>query len=101
MSIDAAGYRYHTGRGGVVLVNDPPDVIEQVAAAYDIRWLVIESDDAVPAAAAVLRGTRPAWVGQPVLELGTSGDVPALGVYPVCVQPDPVRCRSRPTGGVP
>ena len=101
MSIDAAGYRYHTGRGGVVLVNDPPEVIEQVATAYDIRWLVIESDDAVPAVAPVLRGARPRWIGQPVLELPAGGDVPAVAVYPLCIQPDPVRCGNRATGGDP
>ena len=42
MSIDAAGTRYWTGRGGVVLVNDPLDTIEEVARAYDIRWLVLD-----------------------------------------------------------
>ena len=29
--IDAAGYRYHTGHGGVVTPNDPLETIEEVA----------------------------------------------------------------------
>ena len=36
MSIDAAGTKYWTGHGGVVLVNDPIETIEEVARAYDI-----------------------------------------------------------------
>ena len=63
-----------TGTGpataGVVLVNDPLDTIEQVARAYDIRWLVLERDDSVAAARAD-PGRRPAaGLGRaaPVLE---------------------------------
>ena len=88
MSIDASGYRYWTGHPGVVLVNDPIDTVEAVARAYDIRWLVLERADTVPAAAQILvNGKRPAWVGPPVLD---NGDV---AVYPVCTGPDP-RCPS-------
>ena len=79
MSIDASGYRYWTGHPGVVLVNDPLDTVEAVARAYDIRWLVLEKGDTVPAAAAILvDGQRPAWVGPPIL---ARSDV---SVYPVC-----------------
>ena len=64
MSIDAAGYRYHTGHGGVVTPNDPLDTIEEVARAYRIEWLVVERDDAVPALAPVFSGeARPRWIG--------------------------------------
>ena len=42
MSIDASGTQYWSGRGGVVLVNDPLDTIDDVARAYDIRWLVLD-----------------------------------------------------------
>ena len=56
MSIDASGTRYWTGHGGVVLVNDPLDTIEEVARAYDIRWLVLDRDDAWPAVAPILDG---------------------------------------------
>ncbi|HXG39546.1 MAG TPA: glycosyltransferase family 39 protein [Candidatus Limnocylindrales bacterium] len=104
MSIDAAGYRYYTGRGGVVLPNDPLPVIEQVARAYGIRWLVVEADDAVPAVAPiVLEDRRPAWVGPATLH-GVRGEIVAgpippgvladVALYPVCVVPGDERCAS-------
>ncbi|MFN8629630.1 MAG: glycosyltransferase family 39 protein [Chloroflexota bacterium] len=87
MSIDASGYRYWTGRGGVVLVNDPLETVLQVAEAYHTRWLILERDDTVPAAAQILiDGNRPAWVGPPVL---ARDDV---SVYPLCTQPGDTRC---------
>ncbi len=89
MSIDASGYRYWTGHPGVVLVNDPLDTVEAVARAYDIRWLVLEKGDTVPAAAAILvDGQRPAWVGPPIL---ARSDV---SVYPVCTTTSDARCGS-------
>jgi hypothetical protein len=87
MSIDAAGYRYWTGRGGVVLVNDPIETVEDVARAYDIRWLILEPDDTVPAAAVILRdGERPSWVGPPIVSTD------AVSVYPVCFDAADPRC---------
>jgi hypothetical protein len=87
MSIDASGTKYWTGHGGVVLVNDPIETVERVARAYDIRWLVLEKADAVPAVKAILvDGQRPSWVGHPVLD---SEDV---SVYPVCTVPGDDRC---------
>jgi hypothetical protein len=81
MSIDAAGTRYWTGRGGVVLVNDPLDTIEEVARAYDIRWLVLDRGDSVAAVAPILDGgPLPPWLGDPILELGTPLQ---LAIYPV------------------
>jgi len=96
MSIDAAGYRYWTGRGGVVLVNDPLPAIRQVAAAYDIRWLVLERDDAVAAVAPILDGSSgPSWVGAPVF-VATAPDATLpfvhVGLYPVCLAPTDTRC---------
>ena len=85
MSIDAAGTRYWTGHGGVVLVNDPLDTIDEVADAYDIRWLVLDRGEAVPSVAPILDGTeRPAWLGQPIL---TEGTPTRLAVYPVIAAP--------------
>ncbi len=81
MSIDASGMKYWSGRGGVVLVNDPLETIGDVARAYDIRWLVADADEGVGAIAPVLDGTtRPAWLGAPIL---VQGDPPRLAVYPV------------------
>jgi hypothetical protein len=89
MSIDASGYKYWTGRGGVVLVNDPLDTVLQVATAYNTRWLILERDDSVPAAAQILiDGNRPAWVGPPIL---ARDDV---SVYPLCTTPADTRCSS-------
>jgi hypothetical protein len=85
MSIDAAGTKYWTGHGGVVLVNDPLDTIQQVAQAYDIRWLVLDRGDAVDAVAPILDGAEhPAWLGQPIL---AEGEPTRLAVYPVLATP--------------
>jgi hypothetical protein len=114
LSIDAAGYKYYTGRGGVVLVNDPLETIRSVAEAYDIRWLILERADSVPAMEPVLAGrARPVWIGAPVWTLedgagaradagsdaGNAGDagdaagsLPAVAIYPVCTDPDDARC---------
>ena len=82
MSLDAASTRYWTGHGGVVLVNDPLDTIRDVARAYDIRWLVLDKNDSVPAALPVMAGDRPSWIGPP-LDTGIDG----LAVYPVDAAP--------------
>jgi hypothetical protein len=95
MSIDASGTRYWTGHPGVVLVNDPLETVLAVAQAYSIRWLILERDDSVPAAKAILiDGRRPPWVGPPVLLR------PDLGVYPVCIVSGDPRCSSIALGGV-
>jgi hypothetical protein len=81
MSIDAAGTKYWTGHGGVVLVNDPQDTIHDVARAYDIRWLVVDREDSVASLAPILDGgPRPAWMGSPIL---TEGSPLRLAVYPL------------------
>ena len=65
MSIDASGTKYWTGHGGVVLVNDPIETVEEVARAYDIRWLVLEKADTVPAVKAILVDGRAPGLGRP------------------------------------
>lgn len=94
MTIDAASYRYFTGRGGVVLVNDPLDTIRDVAAAYGIRWLVIEARDTVPAVRPILEGRgRPGWIGAPVLALpDPTGPYPSVTLHPVCLDAGDRRC---------
>ena len=102
MSIDASGTRYWSGRGGVVLVNDPLPTVEQVARAYQIRWLILERSDAVPAVAPILDGdARPSWIGPPIASRpaappSTGVALPPgsvdVAVYPVCVTPDDTRC---------
>ncbi len=102
MSIDASGTLYWTGHGGVVLVNDPLATIEEVARAYDIRWLVLNRADSVASVAPILDGgPRPAWLGAPVAsrparQLPDAAPLPpgALGValYPVCLDAGDTRC---------
>jgi hypothetical protein len=93
MSIDAASSAYTMGRSGVVFVNDPLPIVEEVAAAYDIRWLLVERPGEEAASSPILRGDRPAWVGAPILELrDDSGTTPDVGVYPVCTQAGDTRC---------
>jgi hypothetical protein len=85
MSIDAAGTKYWTGRGGVVLVNDPQETIESVARAYDIDWLVVDRADSVASLAPVLDGgSTPGWLGEPVL---AHGEPLRLAVFPVVANP--------------
>ncbi len=89
MSTDAAGYRYWTGHPGVVLVNDPLVTVQAVGDAYDVRWLILEPGDTVPAVAALLSGgPRPPWLGAPILERDD------VVVFPMCHAPDDDRCAS-------
>jgi hypothetical protein len=78
MSIDAASTKYWSGHGGVVLVNDPVDTVRDVAQAYGIRWLVLDQNESVPAAAAIIAGDRPSWIGAPI-QTGLAG----LAIYPL------------------
>ena len=87
MSIDAAGVKYWSGRPGVVLLDDPVETVEQVARAYDIRWLVLDDNPGVPLAEQIqVDGNRPAWVGPPVFSGG------GVNLYPVCVEAGDERC---------
>ncbi|HSG85170.1 MAG TPA: glycosyltransferase family 39 protein, partial [Candidatus Limnocylindrales bacterium] len=93
MSIDAGGTKYWSGRGGVVLPNDPVDTIEAVADAYDIAWLVLDRRDTVASMVPVLdRDERPDWIGPAIwTSSGPDGRTEA-GLYPVCLEPDDARC---------
>jgi hypothetical protein len=83
MSIDASGTKYWTGRGGVVLVNDPIETVERVARAYDTRWLVLDGEDSVKAAAPILDDIeRPAWLGEPIVLREKPSPLVVLPVVP-------------------
>jgi hypothetical protein len=94
LSIDSGGIKYWTGHPGVVTPDDPIDVIESVARAYDTRWLVVERDDAARALGPVLAGTlHPSWIGAPVFSVpAADGGVPRLALFPVCTTPGDTRC---------
>ncbi|MGK2849986.1 MAG: glycosyltransferase family 39 protein [Candidatus Limnocylindrales bacterium] len=95
MTIDAGGFKYWTGRGGVVSPDDPIERIEAVARGYDIRWLVLERRAIVDALRPVLRDAeRPRWIGAPAWTLPSDAEdgVPTLALYPVCTTPADQRC---------
>jgi len=93
MSIDAGGFKYWTGRPGVVMPDDPIETIEAVARAYSIRWLVVERADTVRAMAPVLEGQRPSWIGPPSFTVPASdGGLPVLALFPVCTTAEDSRC---------
>ena len=99
LAIDSAGLKYYTGRPGIVTPDDPIETIEQVARAYDTRWLVRERDDIVRALAPILAGgERPSWIGSPVFVVpAADGGIPRLAMYPVCLDNSDDRCAGGPT----
>jgi hypothetical protein len=99
MSIDAASFRYWTGRGGVVSPDDPLDTVRDVARAYDIKWLILERRDITRSLAPILKGgPRPDWIGAPVYQRDvattdpTLAGTPAIALYPVCFAQADARC---------
>jgi hypothetical protein len=101
LTIDAAGFKYFTGRGGVVTPDDPIDTIESVARAYRTRWLVLERDDLARALTPVLRGeSRPAWIGPQLFSVpAADGGAPRLAFYAVCVDATDTRCSGAVAAG--
>jgi len=96
--IDSAGFKYFTGRPAIVTPDDPIETVEQVARAYETRWLVLERDDIVRSLAPVLAGgPRPTWIGVPVFVVrAPDGGIPSLAMYPVCLTADDERCSGAP-----
>jgi hypothetical protein len=85
MSADPGAYRYYAGLGGVVTPADPIGVVEDVARAYDIRWLVLERAHIVDAFAPIYVGTppQPDWL----VGVADAGDapIPTWRVFAVCL----------------
>lgn len=104
MSADPGAYRYLTGHGGIVTPNDDLATIEDAARRYDVRWLILERTDIVPALAPVLLGdASPSWLSRPVATLREAGPAVASttpvfpishygAVYAVCFDPADARC---------
>jgi hypothetical protein len=101
MTIDAAGFKYFTGRGGVVTTNDSLDTELQIATAYRISWLVLERDEIATSMAPVISGeVRPSWIGAPVFSLpAAGGGAPRIALYPVCLSPADTRCEVLASAG--
>jgi hypothetical protein len=109
LSADPGGFKYFTGRGGVVTPNDSLEVIHQVAVDYGIRWLVLERAHIVDPLAPIIESkVRPAWIGPAIFTMpyhgAKTGDpavdgAPALAIYPVCTVAGDTRCGWRPGGG--
>ena len=111
LSADPAGIEYFLGRGGVVMPNDSLDVIGQVAADYDIRWLILERAHIVEPLIPVIESkTRPSWLGPPIYSIPYTGpksgnaasdNAPAMIVYPVCTRASDTRCGPAAAGTTP
>jgi 4-amino-4-deoxy-L-arabinose transferase-like glycosyltransferase len=97
--IDSAGFKYFTGRPGIVTPDDPLETIQAVAEAYRTRWLILERDDIVRSLAPILSGgPRPAWIGAPVFIVpAPDGKIPRLAMYPICLDNHDERCAGGPT----
>ena len=96
LSLDASGFKYWTGRPGVVTPDDPIDTIEAVARAYGARWLVLEKDAAARALEPLFGGElKVPWIGPPAFSVpDRAGGAPKLVLYPVCTIDGDTRCAS-------
>ena len=105
MSADSGAYRYLSGHPGVVTPYDDLATIEDAMRAYNVRWLVLERDQIVPALEPVLAGAvKPDWLSRPVAivdgqpaALATTGPaqgaVPDGALFAVCLTAGDTRCQ--------
>jgi hypothetical protein len=93
MALDSGAINYWTGHPAVVVPNDSIGTVEEVAQAYDVRWLFVERSNSVPALGPVIDGTgRPGWIGPPVWSVtGQTATVDAA-LYPICFSTADPRC---------
>ncbi|MEP7159091.1 MAG: glycosyltransferase family 39 protein [Chloroflexota bacterium] len=90
MSADPGAYQYLTGHGGIVTPNDDLATIEDAARLYDVRWLILERNDIVPALVPVMAGdASPSWLSRLVFPNSLTG-----AVFAVCFDPADARCAS-------
>jgi len=103
MSADPGAIWYLSGHPGVVTPADSLPTVEQAMRSYNVRWLVLESDNIMPALEPVLAGqVQPAWLSRPVAVIGTrasnaqapNAGAPRGAVYAVCLAPGDSRCTS-------
>ena len=65
MALDTGAINYWTGHPAVVVApNDSIGTVEEVAQAYDVRWLFVERSNSVPALGPIIDGTGPPGLGR-------------------------------------
>lgn len=65
---DPAQLYYFTGLGGVVLPNEPPDTILEIARRYEIGYVLLEGEAATPSALWPVYESLPDWLVPVALE---------------------------------
>ena len=50
MSGDAPGFHYHTGLPAIIVPNEPPEILPQIAARYGAAYLILDEDRPKPLA---------------------------------------------------
>ena len=103
MSADPGAVWYLSGHPGVVTPADSLPTVEETMRSYEVRWLILDRDNIMPALVPILAGeVHPAWLSRPLAEINTpapgseaAGEVmPQGAVYAVCLAPDDSRCAS-------
>jgi 4-amino-4-deoxy-L-arabinose transferase-like glycosyltransferase len=106
MAADPGAINYLTGHHAVVTPNDPLHVVEAAMRAYDVRWLVLESEQIVPSLEPVLIGqSQPSWLSSAVAIVRpvdrsalastqpvAATEVPVAALFAVCLDPEDNRC---------
>ena len=105
MSADAGAYAYLAGHPGIVTPFDDLATIETAMRAYNVRWLVLERAQIVPALEPVLMNeSRPSWLSRPLAIVGGASaatastgpvttPIPDGAVFAVCFAADDTRCQ--------
>lgn len=95
MTPDPGGFRYLTGRAGIVTPEDPLPVVEEALRRYDIRWLILErAFSTLPLGQVITGEVHPDWLSSPVVTVPDPSDPSRLAaaLYAVCLTPDDTRC---------
>ncbi|HEY7827167.1 MAG TPA: hypothetical protein VIB99_02975, partial [Candidatus Limnocylindrales bacterium] len=93
MALDTGAINYWTGHPAVVAPNDSIGTVEEVAQAYDVRWLFVERSNSVAALGPIIDGTgRPGWVGSPVWSVTGPTTTVDAALYPICFSTSDPRC---------
>ena len=101
MSPDPGAYWYRWAIPGIPTPYDSLAVVQQAAARYGVRWLILEQQYVVPSLEPVLAGTvHPSWLSKPLAvvppamgETGPAAKLPQAALYAVCLSPGDARCR--------